>query len=108
MGRKKDITDFCRGQISAYAKMNLSHADIARRLKISRRSVKRHLDRESLGLPVTNNRYLSGRKRCTTDREDRFIKSLVTKDPTKPSANIAHAASELNISVSAIALSVVD
>ena len=36
MGRKKDIKDFCRGQISAYAKTNLSHADIARRLKISR------------------------------------------------------------------------
>ena len=44
MGRKKDITDFCRGQISAYAKMNVSHADIARR------SLKRHLDREALGL----------------------------------------------------------
>lgn len=96
MGRKKDITEFCRGQITAYAKMNLSNAEIARRLNISRRSVKRHLDREA----SSNNRYLSGRKRCTTNREDRYIKSLVIRDPTKPSTNIAQAASELNISIS--------
>ena len=96
MGCKKDISDFIHGKIVSYNEMGLNQSEIARRLNISRRSVKRYIE-DGRQQKHSN----SGRKRCTTERGDRLIKHLVTNSPTKSSANISAVARDsFNISIS--------
>ena len=98
MGRKADITEFIHGKIVALNEMGINQSQIARQLKISRSSVQRQLKRSS----GVSNRLNSGRKRCSTPRGDRFIKSLVTATPTISSETVAaQARGILNIQISA-------
>lgn len=87
MGKARDLSQFTVGQIQAFHASGMNQTEIAKKCKISRRSVGRYLaqDPETLHSARKN----SGRKRCTTTRQDRILKNLVTRSPTRGSASLA-------------------
>lgn len=98
MGKKADINDFVKGQISILFEDGYSQCAIAKRLNISRHAVQ-----NALRKPPEDNlsrRSHTGRKRITTPRDDRFLKSIVVHSPNASSARISHAARVQGIDVS--------
>ena len=84
MGRKKDITEFVRGQIYAYSDSGISQRETARKLSISRWAVKNVL----IKAPDTQSARCS-RVKKTTLRNDRLLKAMVTRSPDASSSRIA-------------------
>jgi transposase len=85
MGKKRDITDFEKGQVIALVAEGYSQRAIACRLQISRGAVQ-----SAVRLGGSSRRKNSGRKRKTTEREDRLLKAAVVRSPHASSARIAH------------------
>jgi transposase len=99
MGRKRDITDFVKGQIKALKGVGLSQRVIASRLHISKTAVYNALRLEEEGDVLR--RSNTGRKRKTTPRDDRLFKNIVIRSPHAGSARIAQTAKDHGINVSA-------
>jgi transposase len=98
MGRKADITDFVKGQITALKAEGYSQSVIATRLGISRCAVQNALREPAAdGLP---RRSKTGRIRKTTARQDRYLKTIIVRSPHASCARIAQDARDHNIDVS--------
>lgn len=95
MGKKRDISDFLKGQIVTLNAEGYSQCSIAERLHISRCAVQ-----NVLKLGGTSRRVNCGRRRKTTPRQDRFVKSVVTASPHTSSNRIAQLAQEHGINIS--------
>lgn len=88
MSPKKNIPVHKRAQIIALVKQGISQVHIAKKMECSRHGVqttiKRYCENNSL-----KNRDGQGRKRCTTQREDRLLKRTSLLNRRKPSSDVA-------------------
>jgi predicted transcriptional regulator len=85
MGRKRDLSDFVKGQVETLHSEGYSQCHIACKLKISRCAVQNVLKSDGV-----DGRKNCGRKRKTNSRQDRIMKAAVVRSPHASSARIAH------------------
>ena len=95
MGRKRDLSEFQKGQINALHSEGLSQCAIALRLHISRCSVQNALR----STPTRRHNCRGVRK--TTIRQDRALKAIVVRSPHASSARIAQSAAANGVNISA-------
>ena len=88
--RGADLSDFQKGQIYALKfHANFSRPRISNCLEISENTIKKYLQRLSSGDDAEGtNRYLSGRKKITTDEDDENIVRKSSQDPFMPAKEI--------------------
>src|SRR6478609_3854755 len=96
MGRKRDISEFQKGQINILISEGHSQRQVASRLNISKWAVQ-----NAVKLCTQSGRKNCGRKRKTTPREDRLLKAAVVRSPHASSARIAHEARRRGCEISA-------
>ena len=88
MSPKRQISLEKRAQIIALFKEGFSQVKIAEKLKCSRNGVQTTIKRYKETSSI-NNRAGQGRKRCTTPREDRWMKNVSLRDRRKTSSEVA-------------------
>jgi len=94
MGQKHDISDFLKGQVVTLNAEGYSQCSIAQRLHISSCAVQ-----NVLKLGGSSRRINCGRRRKTTLRQDRFVKSIVAGSPHTSSNRIARLAQKRELAI---------
>jgi len=95
MGQKRATSDFLKSQFVTLNAEGYSQCSIAQRLHISSCAVQ-----NVLKLGGNSRRVNCGRRRKTTQRQDRFVKSIVAGSPHTSSNRIAQLAQECEIAIS--------
>jgi len=95
MDRNRDISDFLKGQVVTLNTEGYSQCSIAWRLCISSCTVQ-----NVLKLGGSSRQINCGRRRKATQRQDRFVKSILAGSPHTSSNRIAQLAQERGIAIS--------
>jgi transposase len=82
MGRKS-VSIEKKAEIAALLKVSLNHSDIARRLNVSRKCVANIAEKIKNGEALAN-RIGQGRRRSTTNSDDRLLTIMTKRDRTQP------------------------
>jgi transposase len=96
MGKKSDLCPFVKGQVCSLNSEGYSQRQIAAHLKISRCAVQNALRSTT----CTPGRLNCGRKRITSSREDRLLKTIVVRSPHASSARVTREATDCGIAIS--------
>lgn len=102
MGKGQDLSDIQKGQIQALlATGDYTYREIAEKTEVSKSTVDRFSKKLKSGVAFVNlKRKNCFKNRCTTDREDRLITSLVKKNRQATNRQLRMILAENNITVS--------